>query len=369
MADPEPLRDAAKGGRGPAVQSGASDLGMFAPTPLGVAAVGGALALGATGANATAGPVSPDVGSPSVSMATGAENAFDLPAGVQGPPTGVILSETPTPTGLLSVARPVADEGAVPPSPTPGAEPLAMAPSAAELSTGDAPIEASVSPVAEVAPPSGAAASPQIIETIAAIRATADQLNEQLNGAIDALVGQVGSNLADAATAATEAIGELGSRVEAITGRIGEASDLVDNAVGGVAQIIADLSGTTDALLGTAQASVADLTGAASARLNDATDAISGTIDSTLDLTNLGGSNPAGGIATLTALLSNTDGFELGEPDMPEPVFASVGDAASVLEGIGDTVGDLSAPDLPGLLGNQGGVLGGLFDDDGDGHG
>lgn len=371
MADPEPLRDTAKGGRGPAVQSGANDLGMFAPTPLGLAMVGGALALGATGASATAGPASSDVGSPSSPMANGPGSAFDLPAAVQGSPTGVTLSDTPTPTGLLSVARPIADQGAVPASAIPEAraEPLATAPSAPEPSTGDAPIDASVPLVAEVAPSSGAAASPQIIETIAAIRATADQLNEQLNGAIDALVGRVGSDLEDAVSATSDTILDIGSRVETITGRIGEAGDRVDDAIGGVSQTIAELSDATGAVLGTAQSGVAEVTSALSSRLDDTTGALSDTIDSTLDLTGLGGGDPAGGIATLTALLSSSDGFELGEPELPEPVFASVGEAASVLEGVGDVIGDLPPPDVPGLLGNQSGLLGGLFDDDGDGHG
>ena len=229
------------------------------------------------------------------------------------------------------------------------------------------------SPVTEVANISGAATSPQFIETIAAIRATADQLNEQLNGAINALVGRVGTNLDDAVSATSAAIGDIGSRVDAITGRIGEASGRVDDLVGGALdsanQTIAGLSVTTDALVGDTQASIADATAAVAAQLDDATAAISDTVDSALDLVDLGGGDPAGGIATLTALLSSTEGFELGDPDLPEPVFASVGQAASVLEGVGDTVGDLALPDVPGLLGNQGGLLSGLFDDDGDGHG
>ena len=376
MADAEPLRESAKGGRGPAVQSGASDLGLFAPTPMGIAAVGGALALGTTGANATTGSATSGAGSPTAQIETGTGLALDLPAASQGLAGWTVLPDISQSSGVISIASPVAHESAPSavsgsatnsmPSPAPVPQPASSDASPEAVASG-------ASPVTEVANISGAATSPQFIETIAAIRATADQLNEQLNGAINALVGRVGTNLDEAVSATSAAIGDIGSRVEAINGRIGEAvgrvDDLVDGAVGGLSQTIADLADTTDTLVGVTQASVSDATAAVAAQLDDATAAISDTVDSALDMADLGGGDPAGGIATLTALLSSTEGFELGDPDLPEPVFASVGQAASVLEGVGDTVGDLALPDVPGLLGNQGGLLGGLFDDDGDGNG
>ena len=376
MADAELLREAAKSGRGPAVQSGANDLGMFAPTPMGIATVGGALALSATAASATTGPATSGAASPSFQTDIGTALALGLPTAVQGSAVGTILPDISLPSGMISTTSPVAHESA--PSAVSGSATNSM-PSPAPVpqpASSDASPEAAASgtsPVTEVANISGAATSPQIIETIAAIRATADQLNEQLNGAINALVGRVGTNLDEAVSATSAAIGDIGSRVEAINGRIGEAvgrvDDLVDGAVGGLSQTIADLADTTDTLVGVTQASVSDATAAVAAQLDDATAAISDTVDSALDMADLGGGDPAGGIATLTALLSSTEGFELGDPDLPEPVFASVGQAASVLEGVGDTVGDLALPDVPGLLGNQGGLLSGLFDDDGDGHG
>lgn len=380
MADAELLREAAKSGRGPAVQSGANDLGMFAPTSMGIAAVGGALALGTAGANATTGSATSGAGSPTAQIETGTGLALDLPAASQGLAGGTVLPDISQSSGVISIASPVAHESA--PSAVSGSATSSM-PSPApapQPASSDALPEAAASgasPVTEVANISGAATSPQIIETITAIRATADQLNEQLNGAIDALVGRVGTNLDDAVSATSAAIGDIGSRVDAITGRIGEASGRVDDLVGGaidsVSQTIAGLSVKTDALADDTQTSIADATAAVAAQLDDATAAISDTVDSALDLADLGGGDPAGGIATLTALLSSTEGFELGDPDLPEPVFASIGEAGAVLEGvgdtIGDTVGDLTMPDVPGLLGNQGGLLGGLFDDDGDGHG
>ena len=332
MADSEPLRDAAKGGRGPAVQSGASDLGMFAPTPLGIAMVGGALALSTGSAGATAGPASSGADVLATPIAGGADFALAQSPAAQGFSSATNFPDIPAPTGLVSIVAPVAQPGATPPAAdatgAPSPDPAMAGPERASDDAAAA-MPDQVSPLAEAVTASGAVATPQIIESIAAIRATADQLNEQLNGAIDALVGRVGSDLQDAVSATSEAVLDIGSRVEAITGRIGEASDRVD----------------------------------------DATGTLSDTVDTALDLTGLGGGDPAGGIATLTALLSSSDGFELGDPDLPEPVFASVGEAASVLEGVGDTIGDLPLPDVPALLGNQSGLLGGLFDDDGGGNG
>lgn len=372
MADPDPLRDTAKGGRGPAVQSGASDLGMFAPTPFGLAMVGGPLALTTGNASAMAGPASSQADALATPTGGSADFALAQSAGVQAFSSAAIMPDIPALTGIVSIVSPVTQHGATPPAADAtgvlSPDPAMAGPERA--SDGDpvtTPVK--VSPIAEAVTGSGAVATPQIIETIAAIRATADQLNEQLNGAIDALADRVGSDLEDAVSATSAAVLDIGSRVETITGRIAEAGDRVDDAIGGVSQTIAELSDATGAVLGTAQSGVADVTAALSSRLNDTTGALSDTIDSTLDLTGLGGGDPAGGIATLTALLSSSDGFELGEPDLPEPVFASVGETASVLEGVGDTIADLPLPDVPGLLGNQSGLLGGLLDDDGDGHG
>lgn len=226
-------------------------------------------------------------------------------------------------------------------------------------------IVASAAPVAGMVPP-------DVSEAIAGIRATADQLN----GAIEALVDRLGGSAHEALGGTAGLVDVVGARIDMIADQADQADqavaaigERVGDSIADVTGTVAGLADTATSLLGETQAVVADLTGGVADRISDATATIGGTIDSALDLSEIGGSDPAGGIATLTALLSSSDGFELGDPDLPEPVFATVGDAVASLGAVGDDLPDLPIINTPGLLGTTGTVLGGLFDDDGDGHG
>lgn len=376
MPKPGPLPDAVKGPR-PAVQTGASDLGLFAPTPMAIGAVG-AVALATSTADAATGKGAAFSASESVAENSQNLSLSDMPLASASLPEAPALS-IPIAPGLLTITVPGSSTAQVESPIVEGAS-AAIAPQSLGAASSVDTVDESLSPVSDIASPPGPAVagtvSTDVSEAIAGIRATADQLN----GAIEALVDRLGGSAHEAVGGTAGLVDAVGARIDMIADQADQAvaamGERVGDSIANVTGTVAGLADTAASLLGESQASVADLTGGVAdltggiADLTGgATATIGGTIDSALDLSEIGGTDPAGGIATLTALLSSSDGFELGAPDLPEPVFATVGDAAASLGEVGDDLPDLPIIDTPGLLGTTGTVLGGLFDDDGDGNG
>lgn len=369
MPRPDPLPEAVKGAR-PAVQTGASDLGLFAPTPMAIGTVG-VVALAASTADAATGGSAALVASESVAGNSQNLSLSDMPLASASLPGAAALS-IPGAPDLLTITVPGSSNAQVE-SPIVEAASAAIVPQGFGATSSVGSVGQSASSVSDVAPsaapPVTGTVPPDVSEAIAGIRATADQLN----GAIEALVDRLGGSAHETLAGAAGLVDAVGARIDTIADQADQAVAAIGERVGDsladVTGAVAGLAGNATSLFGETQTSVADLTGGVADRISDATATIGGTIDSGLDLSEIGGSDPAGGIATLTALLSSSDGFELGDPDLPEPVFATVGDAVASLGEVGDQLPDLPIADTPGLLGTTGTVLGGLFDDDGDGNG
>lgn len=365
MPRPDPLPEAVKGAR-PAVQTGASDLGLFAPTPMAIGAVG-VVALAASTADAATGGSAAFVASESVAGNSHNLSLSDMPLASASLPEVAALS-IPEAPDLLTITVPGWSNAQVESPLVEGAS-AAIVPQGFGATSSVGSVGQSASSVSDVgpsaAPPVTGTVPPDVSEAIAGIRATADQLN----GAIEALVDRLGGSAHESLAGAAGLVDAVGARIDTIADQADQAVAAIGERVGDslvdVNGAVAGLAGNATSLLGETQTSVADLTGGVADRISDAT----ATIDSALDLSEIGGSDPAGGIATLTALLSSSDGFELGDPDLPEPAFATVGDAVASLGEVGDELPDLPIADTPGLLGTTGTVLGGLFDDDGDGNG
>jgi hypothetical protein len=216
------------------------------------------------------------------------------------------------------------------------------------------------------------------------VAGTLGAVGDAVNASLDGLTTQAGSLLDGVEVATTELATRAG---DLLTGTVDALGETVDTGMTQVAETATNLTGSLVDTAGELATGAGDL-------LADTGDALGGTIDTSLgqvaqtattvtgslidtvtDLTGIGGSDPAGGIATLTGMLSEATGFEVVTPDAPEaaPIFASV-DLPDAIDAVAGGV-NLSPDDADGglldnvveagtgLLGDHHG-LGGLLDGD-----
>lgn len=376
MVDRSLPADPSRVGRGQPVHSGANDVGLLAPTPL-VFGVAGAIALPAAAAASS-------IESEAVAVAPASRDAGDAGGADSSPIAAAVAPVGPGVSFIQPTHLAVASVGALGES---GGAPVV---------TG-MPFVGGFQPSATVA--TTAATTGDVSNAVDAVRASADALSGALHDLATRLDDPASSGLIDAANTFSTLGQVMVERVDSATDQpsalLGEVGELA--ASGGEA--LETVASGADALLGDAVSTVADTTEAvfsgvadtADAALSLATPVLTETVatvtdtassavtalDDIVDVTGLAGVDPVAGIATLTGMVSDAEGFEIVPAGIAgaEAVFASVGDLPDTIDTVVDALdpGDDaslldSAVDIGGgLLGDHHG-LGGLFGGDHD-HG
>lgn len=298
--------------------------------------------------------------------------------GASSPAPGVpdpVGSGSLAPAGIVTPLAAVAESGGI-------AAPLAASPLAApvlDLAPPTAPaggiaaaaVTGLATPVLDLAAPTAGLVAATALGEVAA---TADAAATLLDGLTTTLpLDAVATTLAPA-TGALDATGvAIETTAGAATDALGEVTaaagntvtDLTDTADGVAAAAGGTLGEVTAAVGPAAAATAATTTGTAAT----VTDAVGGAATLTLDPADLalGGSDPAGGVATLVGMVEAADQFDLGQTGTgPAPVTegGSILDALAADEAPGALLGVDEGGD--GLLGgghqddHDGGLLGGL---------